>query len=688
MKNITLKELQDLVEDSTKLLKYVVKIDSGQDIEKINKACEDIMGSLRKVIIANELQERQIICISGLQGAGKTTLMQKFYDIPENILNISMGQGERIPIIIHESKECKKSIEMYTRELVKENNEYSVRRREVESDEFIEASKGSNSINRNITTMYLELSLPYKYIKNEITAFMLLPGFEKKHDYWRNLIDFSIKCSDAAVFVFNESSFSRADNAVILDEIKKKFENNLIYVISRADQSPDDNKEVKNTCIETMKIPSAEKDRVVCTGIYPEDEKNEKWRKQFMDAIDRYCRPPLDFQGKCSEYIYKEMEKIINKIDEIQTCVVVDKEIQLKKENSGILEAFDKKTEKGKKMFKKNIEDAVLMAENDSLKKIEQYFKETTTKGTLKGIKRAIFGESAKDIIELKNVVLDSLNDDSGKPYIYRSLIKSADNVIGSLQDNNTIKKHILTDGTQDNISDEEARNTQLYEAKNEYVMDIAHFIDGNNNDELKSSMEELAQGLADMTAYYYTQNMIYCVNPECGKGIELEKSHLTLDQIVKSAKDTKLFGASILGLVAADVVKDGELNGIAAIGKALNIPSGVLFAGTGALLALGAGTAITRDLNRMHCMDYGMACNTVYAIYKNIASQIVNSYNDYVEFVRDNLERSLIKKTKINASIDAGYNMQMALNRIRASVEKTRDAARNDKYDLKRAFE
>ncbi len=687
--NITLKELADLVEDSTKLLKYAVEIDSAQDSKTIKKACEDIMGSLRKVIIANELQERQIICISGLQGAGKTTLMQKFYDIPEEILNISMGQGERIPIIIHESKECKKSVEMYSRELVKENNEYSVRRREVESDEFIELSKGSNSIDKNITTMYLELSLPYKYIENEKTAFMLLPGYEKKHDYWRNLIDFSINCSDAAVFVFNESSFARIDNAVILDDIKETFGENLIYVISRADQSPDDNEEVKNTCIETMKILPTETDRVVCTGIYPEEERNEKWRKQFMHAIDKYCRTPLGIQEKCSEYIYNEMDNIINKIDAIQDFVGRDNVISLELENSGILAAFDREIEKGKKKFKKNIENAVRNAEDDSLKKIDRNFDETNAKDMLKGIKRTIFGESAKDINELKNVVLNSLNDDSGKPYIYRRLIKSADDIIGVLQDENTIK-YMLKDKIQDNIPDEEERNAQLDVAKNEYVMDIANLLDGNSNDELINSMTELAKGLADMTAYYYTQNMIYCVKPEYGKDIELEKSHLTFEQIINSANNTKLFGASILGLVAADVVKDGDLDldVLTSIGKALNIPAGALFAGTGVLLLLGAGTAITRDLNRMHCMDYNTACNRVCDIYKNIAGQIIDSYEDYVEFVRDNLERSLIKKNKINENIDAGYNIQMALNRIKASVKKMRESAIKDKYDLKRAFE
>ena len=48
---------------------------------------------------------------------------------------------------------------------------------------------------------------------------MLLPGFEKNNDYWNDLIEFSVNSSDAAVFVFNETSFSNAGNEDYLRKI-------------------------------------------------------------------------------------------------------------------------------------------------------------------------------------------------------------------------------------------------------------------------------------------------------------------------------------------------------------------------------------------------------------------------------------------------------------------------------------
>ena len=86
----------------------------------------------------------------------------------------------------------------------------------------------------NLNIMYLELRVPYKHLNNESYAFMLLPGFEKKNDYWRSLIDFSVKCSDTSIFVFNESSFSKYDNQVLLDKIHERFGESLIYAISQS----------------------------------------------------------------------------------------------------------------------------------------------------------------------------------------------------------------------------------------------------------------------------------------------------------------------------------------------------------------------------------------------------------------------------------------------------------------------
>ncbi len=63
-----------------------------------------LLQATRKIVIANEFREKMIICVTGLQGAGKTTLVKNFFDIPDDILNISLGRGETMPVFICEKK--------------------------------------------------------------------------------------------------------------------------------------------------------------------------------------------------------------------------------------------------------------------------------------------------------------------------------------------------------------------------------------------------------------------------------------------------------------------------------------------------------------------------------------------------------------------------------------------------------
>lgn len=83
---------------------------------------------------------------------------------------------------------------------------------------------------------------------------MLLPGFEKNNDYWRELINFAVNSSDAAVFAFDESRFSQGDNFEQLKKLTERFGNNIIYAITQSDASKDDNEEVRQSCIKALEI--------------------------------------------------------------------------------------------------------------------------------------------------------------------------------------------------------------------------------------------------------------------------------------------------------------------------------------------------------------------------------------------------------------------------------------------------
>ena len=231
--------------------------------------------------------------------------MRNFYHLDSKFLDPTRGRGERVPVLITEKRDIK-TPKMYAIRIDKDNDGYYFQQEiALSAEEYLSASRGEDS-----KIMYLELFVPYTHTNNEGISFMLLPGFEKKNDYWNNLIEFSVNSSDAAVFVFNETSFSNADNDKYLSRIEEKFGKNLVYAISGSDGSPDDNAKVKQTCIKTLNLPMSENDRVVCVGSYADEEKNLAWIKNFKDALEKHAyRETQQFQRN-SEYLYKEILSI------------------------------------------------------------------------------------------------------------------------------------------------------------------------------------------------------------------------------------------------------------------------------------------------------------------------------------------------------------------------------------------
>ena len=264
---INIAEIDTLNNYCITLLSLTKRMERDTFMKEAYNLSENILKSIRKLVIASAFYNKKIIFVSGIQGAGKTTLMKNFYGLDDGYLNISLGRGERIPVFITE-KEIKEPYACARRMEKDENGKYGLREIKLSPKEFVKASKGNDS-----DIMCLELFVPNKHTYYDGVSFMLLPGFEEKNDYWNNLIEFSVHSSDAAVFVFGETSFANASNEKYLELVEKKFGNNLIYVITGADKSSDGNKEVKENCMDCLKIPERESDRVVCVGDFSDQEK-------------------------------------------------------------------------------------------------------------------------------------------------------------------------------------------------------------------------------------------------------------------------------------------------------------------------------------------------------------------------------------------------------------------------------
>lgn len=701
---ITFDVLNKLSKSCVELISNSKKLEAVSSDKKLSEASEKIIKSLRKIIIANELYGKQVICISGLQGAGKTTLMKNFYELDDDILNISLGRGEKIPVFISEKKECKVP-EMYAKEIIKSNEknnlpEYNVREKKITKEQFVSLSKGED-FGSNI--MYLELKLPFKHIKNEHTMFMLLPGYERKRDYWRNLIDFSVNCSDSAIFVFSESSFAREDNDRLLENIKKTFKKKLIYVISHSDTSIDENKEVKKTCMKVMEIPNEQADRVVCAGSYSDRNKNIKWINELMHAVNEYCTEGEKIEQKCSEYICTEIENeiipSIGKIREALNGYSTEKVIE-SLEQSEWLDAFQNIVKKEKKKYEKNLTEAIDSAFNDSCKKIERFFsdkKYAKHHGVKKNnMRRAIFGNTPADMMKTQKMIEEALKVDDlkEKTFIKGHFIKAIDKTMGQIEQKNVVKE--IVEKNDDNsgtlFNFEENKNTDVSKKRELENMctDIVSFLGKGQNNGLSNHNDpkKLLEAIAEIATHYFAVGTISEVVSKNEIGdIDLSETHIQLNEIVDVANNTKKFGLSLFGVAGMDYMVDGSFDLATGIAKAMGVSTGIASIGIAALVGVGAGGVIKKDINRMQSDDFLSCKKTLGNIYNQIECRYLELFDDYMEEMKEKIEKKLIDESRVNQRAALVYNIQVSLNKIEDIMSDVFDSTAEEKYGLQSSF-
>ncbi len=672
----------------------------GLDGEKsMRKAHQSIMGALRKIVIANEMMGKGIICISGLQGAGKSTLMKNFYGMSSEYFNIALGVGEKIPVFISESSTCKKP-ETYAICLYKNGSgNYKREYKMLSPEEFRNASAG-NEVDQDI--MYLELKVPYKHLDNESYSFMLLPGFEKRNDYWKSLIDFSVKCSDTSIFVFNESSFSKYDNQVLLDKIHEKFGDSLIYAISQSDLSEDYNAEVKKTCIEVMGIKEGEEDRVVCVGEYSKPEQNNKWINELKQAIQKYCNSIETARKNCTDYIYEVIEdEIVPQLSDIKEALQSDSsdKIITELENEAWLDAFDRVINKRKDKLKKNLDEALkqsLIASRDKLEKIfndSKYAKENGVKDN-RIFLRTVFGDNVKDIEKTrKRIEVAMKRDDSAYEFQYAVYNAISKHSVEMGNDNN-FKDICLVRKQNPLLAEGENIKSVVAERKSENIMnDVATLLMRSENyqqlrhDNGKETMRVIAElgteyfGLAVMKE---GRKYIKDVPDDIDNKLNVDYDYKEIEKKFGNVNKVVL---GTLGITGVDIMSDGVVNAIPVIAEALNVATPIVGTAVGVIFAAVTTGAVMKDVNRLKKAEYVAAVETINSIHDKIKIEYLERYDEAMQAIRERIEENLIAMKGLNRKIYKQTNATIALNKIEKNLDYIAKEVNKNKYELESVF-
>lgn len=664
-KRITLSDIQTIEKYCFRLLSTTESLRRNAITEDAYKHAEELFPSLRKLFIASMMHDKRLICISGLQGAGKTTLMKNFYGINDGFMNVSLGRGERVPVLITEGNVSEPHIHAIA---VRENENDNYSKTEIiyqndDIDEIIRATKGEDK-----TIMYVEIIVPYKHTNNEGVSFMLLPGFEKKNEYWNNLIEFSVNSSDAAVFVFNETSFSNAANEEYLKRIETKFGSNVIFAISGSDSSLDDNAQVKNTCMEVLNVK--EPDRVVCVGQYNDAEKNDAWIAAFKTALDKYALYETQVTQKTASYIYEEL---LNIKDTLYTILGILNDGDIIEEtdyhNHNLLKAFDSAISKQRKELERHIAEEFEMAKDCSVKSIAN---QLDAKPWYKNLKKTFFGATVKEYYsETNEMIRSSLYDENiCLPDFYLgNAIRKSINLLDQPLDNYPNALHLLVD-TEENEDGKTA--LVVSEDTKAAIDDVRALIQAPNKnaDRLEihvSNSNRLLKAVAEIATYYYGFSS-YNSLAEKTVGLayyEPAKSNVTGDDVVKVAESSKKFAIGLAGVMGIDILGDGTLNLVSQI--ATSCGASLPIAGAAAVLIVGAGAtcAAISDINRMQRADFESAKMTVLSIYDNIQREALERYDNFTNQVRERIEDNLADLGGGRKNIVTVYNAKVEVNNL-----------------------
>lgn len=682
---ISITEIQNITEHCMKILSCTEYLRRDEATKEAYTFAESIFGSLRKLFIASMMYNKTLICVSGLQGAGKTTLMRNFYNLDSNFLDPTRGRGERVPVLITEKKDIKVP-KMYAIKIDKDNDGYYYQREiELTADEYLSASRGEDS-----KIMYLELFVPYTHTNREGISFMLLPGFEKKNDYWNNLIEFSVNSSDAAVFVFNETSFSNADNDKYLSRIEDKFGKNLVYAISGSDGSPDDNAEVKQTCIKALSIPVSESDRVVCVGSYTDKTKNLAWIKNFKDALEKYAyRETQQFQRN-SEYLYKEILSIKENLYQILGILNNDSSAEMKDyHDDALLKAFDKAVKKKRKAFEENLDIEFEIAKGESGKNLEQLF---TDRPKLGAVKRFFFGSSVKEqFTETREMVEKSLkyNGDCYLPdkhlglALQRSLI-----ALDQPEDRTDMSRLIDT-------KKEDGKTLLLTDGEKTQAMagDICNLLADNSQTKVNytlqsTSPKKVLGAVAEIGTYYYSLESYNEVAESTGLSYyEPSQTQLVPDKVIDGAKSSKKFVAGMAGMMGIDLIGDGSINMVSQIAASLGVAAPVAGAAAIAIIGAGAASVVMKDLNRMQREDFQSARRAVNGVYDNLKIDALKKFDTYMERLRDRIEDNLTELSGDGKKVIVEYNAKVEINNALNLLDKISERHAGDVYGVESAF-
>lgn len=202
---------------------------------QLNLDTKKIETLYKDLHVLDLFSSRHIVSISGLQSAGKTTLVKKFLGLPDEVLTSEVGVGEKRPVLISTSDTKYPLYRMIRME--KSSNKGFFMRQEVISKE--ELNKGVQNPQEDV--LWFEIDLPKNEKLGHITL-ALLPGFERSNrSDSQKFLELFLKCSTGMILVVNHARLAQMDQDSLLKRVSDIYKDKSPgFVLTYANELSDE----------------------------------------------------------------------------------------------------------------------------------------------------------------------------------------------------------------------------------------------------------------------------------------------------------------------------------------------------------------------------------------------------------------------------------------------------------------
>lgn len=293
------------------LKQLIINLESSDEelVDETSKEIilEELKKSYNQLFLYDLYKDKELIAVTGTQGAGKTMLVRELFDIPEGILPENNSRGEKLPVFISESNVEEPVTFLYyiNKEEITENHVISKQRISHEDFKRIAMTPTED------THLWLECVLPSNLLNDENKTLVLLPGYEKVNsDFSQKLLDFIIQMSKYSIMVVDKNTYARKSSTELLGKIEKEFKNHLpIVVLTHGDQSPNSNEQIRESVLEDLNVENP--NRVIITG--RTEIIGSEWKEKIISEIEELWK-----QSVLSDEGYSDSFKKMIKIQDMQ----------------------------------------------------------------------------------------------------------------------------------------------------------------------------------------------------------------------------------------------------------------------------------------------------------------------------------------------------------------------------------